>query len=54
MKNEALNYLFKKNLNTIKWKYSVKTVTRTFDKDGNKNHKQKQLIVLMNITMQNN
>ena len=38
----------------IKKKELVKTVTRTFDKDGNKNHKQKQLIVLMKSLMHNN
>ena len=39
--------MFKKKFNTIKKGKKLTTVTRNFDKDGNKNHKQKQLIVLM-------
>ena len=46
--------MFKKKFNTIKKGKKLTTVTRNFDKDGNRNHKQKQLIVLIERLLQNN
>ena len=49
--NIQLFYLIKE-LNKIKNKQTNKELTRTFDKEGNINHKQKKLIISMRRLLQ--